>query len=88
MSESNNESQNSSNNVQDLKYSEKDHFTIQKKMIHGKECDRKCCDYCTKDFPATTSSGNLKGHLNVHDLFKKKTFEINLPLMKFMKLIN
>ena len=36
MSESNNESQNSSNNVQDLKYSEKDHFTIQKKMINGK----------------------------------------------------
>ena len=28
------------------------------------------------------------GHLNVHDLFKKKTFEINLPLMKFMKLKN
>jgi len=72
MSESNNESQNSSNNVPDLKYSEKDHFTIQKKMIHGKECDRKCCDYCTKDFPATTSSGNLKGHLNIHDLFKKR----------------
>jgi len=88
MSESNNESQNSSNNVQDLKYSEKDHFTIQKKMINGKEVDRKCCNYCTKDFSATTSSGNLKGHLNVHDLFKKKTFEINLPLMKFMKLIN
>ena len=36
MSESNNESQNSSNNVQDLKYSEKDHFNIQKKMINGK----------------------------------------------------
>ena len=88
MSESNNESQNSSNNVQDLKYSEKDHFNIQKKMINGKEADRKCCNYCTKDFSATTSSGNLKGHLNVHDLFKKKTFEINLPLMKFMKLIN
>ena len=88
MSESNNESQNSSNNVQDLKYSEKDHFNIQKKMINGKEADRKCCNYCTEDFSATTSSGNLKGHLNVHDLFKKKTFEINLPLMKFMKLIN
>ena len=57
-------------------------------MINGKEVDRKCCNYCTKDFSATTSSGNLKGHLNVHDLFKKKTFEINLPLMKFMKLIN
>ena len=25
------------------------------------------------------------GHLNVHDLFKKKTFEINLPLMKLIK---
>ena len=25
------------------------------------------------------------GHLNVHDLFKKKTFEIILPLMKLIK---
>ena len=37
MSESNNESQNSTNNVQDLKYSEKDHFTIQKEMINGRQ---------------------------------------------------
>jgi hypothetical protein len=39
MSKSNNESQNFSNNVQDLKFSEKDHFTIQKKIINGKVND-------------------------------------------------
>ena len=60
MSESNNESQNSSNNVQDLKYSEKDHFTIQKKMINGKEVDRKCCNYCIKDFLLPHLQGILK----------------------------
>ena len=52
-------------------------------MINGKEVDKKCCNYCTKNFSATTSSGNLKGHLNVHDLLKKR----HLPLIKFMKVI-
>ncbi len=54
------------------KFFEKDHFTIRKKIIDDEEVDRKFCNYCTKDFSAKTSSGNLKNHLREHELFKKK----------------
>ncbi len=46
--------------------------SIKKKMIDDVEVDRKFCNYCTIDFLAKTSSGNLKNHLREHKLFKKR----------------